>query len=48
MLRVYYQMLKRFVLMLSAEAFVGAMFGENILSLFRMEKQTILVTEIYD
>jgi Trk K+ transport system NAD-binding subunit len=30
---------------LSAEAFVGAMFGENILSLFRMEKQTILVTE---
>jgi Trk K+ transport system NAD-binding subunit len=30
---------------LSAEAFVGSMFGENILSLFRMEKETVLVTE---
>ncbi|WP_253274166.1 TrkA family potassium uptake protein [Myxosarcina sp. GI1] len=30
---------------LSAAAFAGAAFGENIISLFRWEKQTILVTE---
>ena len=30
---------------LSAEAFAGAAFGENILGLFRLNKQTILVTE---
>jgi len=30
---------------LSAEAFVGAAFGENILSLFRLQDQTVLVTE---
>ena len=30
---------------LSAEAFSGAAFGENILSLFRLQNQTILVTE---
>lgn len=30
---------------LAAEAFVGAAFGENILSLFRLHHQTILVTE---
>lgn len=30
---------------LSAEAFVGAAFGENILSLFRLQNQTVLVTE---
>ena len=30
---------------LSAEAFVGAAFGENILSLFRLEDATVLVTE---
>ncbi|MCU0565080.1 MAG: NAD-binding protein, partial [Oculatellaceae cyanobacterium Prado106] len=30
---------------LSAEAFAGAAFGENILSLFRLNNQTILVTE---
>jgi Trk K+ transport system NAD-binding subunit len=30
---------------LSAEAFVGAAFGENILGLFRLENQTVLVTE---
>jgi Trk K+ transport system NAD-binding subunit len=30
---------------LSADAFVGAAFGENILSLFRLENSTILVTE---
>jgi Trk K+ transport system NAD-binding subunit len=30
---------------LAAEAFAGAAFGENILSLFRLSKQTILVTE---
>jgi Trk K+ transport system NAD-binding subunit len=30
---------------LSAEAFAGAAFGENILSLFRLREQTILVTE---
>lgn len=32
---------------LSAEAFAGAAFGENILSLFRLANQTILVTEYY-
>ncbi|MDX2214806.1 MAG: NAD-binding protein [Oculatellaceae cyanobacterium bins.114] len=30
---------------LAAEAFVGAAFGENILGLFRLNEQTILVTE---
>lgn len=30
---------------LAAEVFVGAAFGENILHLFRLQKQTILVTE---
>ena len=30
---------------LTAEAFAGAAFGENILGLFRLNKQTILVTE---
>lgn len=30
---------------LSAEAFAGAAFGENILGLFRLNEQTILVTE---
>lgn len=30
---------------LAAEAFVGSAFGENILSLFRLNEQTILVTE---
>ena len=30
---------------LTAEAFVGAAFGENILGLFRLNNQTILVTE---
>ncbi|MBR8837953.1 MAG: NAD-binding protein [Stigonema ocellatum SAG 48.90 = DSM 106950] len=30
---------------LSAEAFVGAAFGENILSLFPLQNQTVLVTE---
>lgn len=30
---------------LSAEAFAGAAFGENILSLFRLQNQTIMVTE---
>lgn len=30
---------------LAAEAFVGAAFGENILNLFRLHNQTILVTE---
>ncbi|MGB3493503.1 MAG: NAD-binding protein [Elainellaceae cyanobacterium] len=30
---------------LSAEAFVAAAFGENVLSLFRLDQQTILVTE---
>lgn len=30
---------------LSAEAFAGAAFGENILGLFRLNNQTILVTE---
>ncbi|MEM9809160.1 MAG: NAD-binding protein [Cyanobacteria bacterium P01_D01_bin.56] len=30
---------------LSAEAFAGAAFGENILGLFRLNQQTILVTE---
>lgn len=30
---------------LTAEAFVGAAFGENILGLFRLNEQTILVTE---
>lgn len=30
---------------LASEAFVGAAFGENILSLFRLHHQTILVTE---
>jgi Trk K+ transport system NAD-binding subunit len=30
---------------LAAEVFVGAAFGENILNLFRLQKQTILVTE---
>jgi Trk K+ transport system NAD-binding subunit len=29
----------------AAEAFAGAAFGENILSLFRLDEQTILVTE---
>lgn len=32
---------------LSAEAFAGAAFGENILSLFRLANQTILVTEYH-
>lgn len=32
---------------LSGEAFAGAAFGENILSLFQMNDQTILVTEYY-
>jgi Trk K+ transport system NAD-binding subunit len=32
---------------LSAEAFAGAAFGENILSLFRLDNQTILVTEYH-
>jgi Trk K+ transport system NAD-binding subunit len=32
---------------LSAEAFAGAAFGENILSLFRLSNQTILVTEYH-
>ncbi|MEL6490161.1 MAG: NAD-binding protein [Cyanobacteria bacterium J06621_3] len=32
---------------LSAEAFAGAAFGENILSLFRLQKQTVLVTEYF-
>ncbi|MEL6471123.1 MAG: NAD-binding protein [Cyanobacteria bacterium J06623_4] len=32
---------------LSAEAFAGAAFGENILSLFRLQNQTILVTEYH-
>jgi Trk K+ transport system NAD-binding subunit len=32
---------------LSAEAFAGAAFGENILSLFRLSNQTILVTECH-
>lgn len=32
---------------LSAEAFVGSAFGENILSLFRQANQTILVTEYH-
>ncbi len=30
---------------LSAEAFVAAAFGENVLSLFRLDQQTVLVTE---
>lgn len=30
---------------ISAEAFVAAAFGENVLSLFRIEQETILVTE---
>ena len=30
---------------LSAEAFAGAAFGENILGLFRLSEQTILITE---
>ncbi|MBW4643971.1 MAG: NAD-binding protein [Goleter apudmare HA4340-LM2] len=30
---------------LAAEAFVGAAFGENILNVFRLDNQTILVTE---
>ncbi|MGC1307050.1 MAG: NAD-binding protein [Phormidesmis sp.] len=30
---------------LSAEAFAGAAFGENIIGLFRLSKQTILITE---
>ncbi|MEO1520551.1 MAG: TrkA C-terminal domain-containing protein, partial [Cyanobacteria bacterium J06633_2] len=30
---------------LSAEAFVAAAFGENVLSLFRLNPQTVLVTE---
>lgn len=30
---------------ISAEAFVAAAFGENVLSLFRLDQQTILVTE---
>ncbi len=30
---------------LSAEAFVAAAFGENVLSLFRLDPQTVLVTE---
>jgi len=30
---------------LSAEAFVGAAFGENILGLFRLQQRTVLVTE---
>ncbi|MGI0483798.1 NAD-binding protein [Pantanalinema rosaneae CENA516] len=32
---------------LSAEAFAGAAFGENILGLFRLSNQTVLVTEYY-
>ncbi|MEO0459050.1 MAG: NAD-binding protein, partial [Cyanobacteria bacterium P01_A01_bin.114] len=32
---------------LSAEAFAGAAFGENILSLFRLNEQTILVAEYH-
>ena len=32
---------------LAAEAFAGAAFGENITSLFRLNNQTILVTEYY-
>jgi voltage-gated potassium channel Kch len=32
---------------LAAEAFAGAAFGENIASLFRLNNQTILVTEYY-
>ncbi|UIE40088.1 NAD-binding protein [Leptodesmis sichuanensis] len=32
---------------LSAEAFAGAAFGENILSLFRLANQTVLVTEYH-
>lgn len=32
---------------LSAEAFVGSAFGENILSLFRLNNQTILVAEYF-
>jgi hypothetical protein len=32
---------------LAAEVFVGAAFGENILNLFRLHHQTILVTEYY-
>ncbi|GAB4158350.1 MAG: potassium channel protein [Cyanobacteria bacterium J069] len=32
---------------LAAEAFVGSAFGENILSLFRLNGQTILVTEFW-
>ncbi len=32
---------------LSAEAFAGAAFGENILGLFRLQDQTILVTEYH-
>lgn len=32
---------------LAAEAFAGAAFGENILSLFRLHNQTILVTEYH-
>ncbi|NJN87120.1 MAG: TrkA family potassium uptake protein [Leptolyngbyaceae cyanobacterium SL_7_1] len=32
---------------LSSEAFVGAAFGENILSLFRLNNQTILVAEYF-
>ena len=32
---------------LSAEAFVAAAFGENVLSLFRIQHQTVLVTDYY-